>query len=222
MKKPSAIIDAMQRYVDGHINETKEYHKFHRWTQQQGETFDDYLILWRELAKMCKFCSDSCMQKSIRDQIIEGLCDGDTMEDPLQESELTLATTVTKCRTKEASKKNWSQMVVQEQETNMVATLHNPQPGAQQRKSHTCSDCGGTLHKGGRIHCPAYDKVCSCCHKVPEFAGADRDHTSRYHSMTALNPQPMPFTYSHLREIIYSYITLQETRLNQHPQSVSR
>ena len=63
MKKPSAVIKAMQRYVDGHINETMECHKFHRRTQQQGETFDDYLISLRELAKTCKFCSDACMQK---------------------------------------------------------------------------------------------------------------------------------------------------------------
>ena len=63
MKKPSVIIEAMQRYVDGHINETMERHKFRRRTQQQGESFDDYLISLRELAKTCRFCSDACMQK---------------------------------------------------------------------------------------------------------------------------------------------------------------
>ena len=66
MKKPSAIIEAMQKYVDGHINETMEPHKFRRWTQLQGETFDDYLISLRELTKTCKFCSDACIQKSIK------------------------------------------------------------------------------------------------------------------------------------------------------------
>ena len=76
---------------------------------------------------------DVCIQESTRDQIIEGLQDGNTVEDLLQELELALATTVAKCscRSKEAAKKNRLQMVVQEQETNMVATLHNPQPGAQ-------------------------------------------------------------------------------------------
>ena len=43
-KAQSAIIEAMQKYMDGHINETMERHKFRRRTQQQGETFDDYLI----------------------------------------------------------------------------------------------------------------------------------------------------------------------------------
>ena len=83
MKKLSAIIEAMQKYMDGHINETMEHHKFRHRIQQQGETFNDYLISLRELAKTCKFCSDACMQKSIRDQIIEGLRDGDTVEDLL-------------------------------------------------------------------------------------------------------------------------------------------
>ena len=148
IKKLSAIIKAMQRYVDGHINEKMEHHKFHHRTQQQGETFEVYLIPSRELAKTCKFCSKACMQKSIRDQIIGGLHDECTVEDLLQESDLTLTTTVAKCRSKKVAKKNRSQMVVQEQETDKVATLHNPQPGAQQKKSHTCPGCGGTLHKG--------------------------------------------------------------------------
>ena len=59
------------------------------------------ILLWRLHAK------------SIRDQITEGLHDGDIVEDLLQESDLTLV--------KEAAKKNWSQIVVQEQETDMVA-----------------------------------------------------------------------------------------------------
>ena len=69
-----------------------------------GESFDDFLIALRELVKIYKFCSDACMQKSIhdqiiegRDQIIEGLIDGDTVEDLLQEADLTLITTIANC-----------------------------------------------------------------------------------------------------------------------------
>jgi len=51
--------------------------------QQDGETFDDFLISLRKLAKTCKFCSYACREKSIRDQIIEGCSDGDTTEDLL-------------------------------------------------------------------------------------------------------------------------------------------
>ena len=80
------IIEALQRYVDGHLNETVERRNFCRRIQQPGETFDDFLIVLLELAKTCKFCSDECTEKSIRDQIIEGAIDGDTIEDLLQET----------------------------------------------------------------------------------------------------------------------------------------
>ena len=73
--------------------------------QQQGETFDDFLVSLRELAKTCNFCSDACAQKGIRDQIIECLLDGQTVEDLLKEKDLTLASTVSKCRAHEAAKR---------------------------------------------------------------------------------------------------------------------
>ena len=82
-KDVTAIIEALQRYVDGHLNETVERRNFRRRVQQPGETFDDFLISLRELAKTCKFCSESCTEKNIRDQIIEGVSNGDTVEDLL-------------------------------------------------------------------------------------------------------------------------------------------
>ena len=92
-KDVAAIIQALQRYVDGQMNETVDRRNFRRRTQQPGESFDDFLISLRELAKTCRFCSESCTEKSIRDQVIEGISDGDTVEHLLQENELTLATT---------------------------------------------------------------------------------------------------------------------------------
>ena len=64
------IVVAIQRYVEGHINESVERRTFRRRVQQPGETFDDFLVSLRELAKTCKFCSDDCTRKNIRDQII--------------------------------------------------------------------------------------------------------------------------------------------------------
>ena len=129
--------------------------------------------------------------KSIRDQIIEGLHDGDTMEDLLKESEITLATIVAKCRSKEVAKKNWSQMIVQEQGTEMVAKYRDPQPGVQQRKFHTCLRYGGAQHKGGCIHCPVYDKFCSCCQKVGHFTRVCRSR-QRPHQQVPLNDSSQP------------------------------
>ena len=64
--------------VDGHVNETVERWNFRKRTQQLGESFDDFLVSLREPMKTCNFCFDDCTNKSIRDQIIEGLLDADT------------------------------------------------------------------------------------------------------------------------------------------------
>ena len=95
------IIAAIELYVQGRINESVECRNFRRWVQQEGETFDDFLVSLRELAKTCSFCSEACTQKNLRDQISAGLLDGDIVdiiEDLLEEKSLSLDTTITKCR----------------------------------------------------------------------------------------------------------------------------
>ncbi len=80
-----------------------------------------------------------------------------------------MATTITKCRSKEAAKKNRLQIVAWDQEPKVIAAFQNPHtPG--QGRPRICQGCGGAQHKGGRIHCPAYQKACSACHKVGHFA----------------------------------------------------
>ena len=83
-KRVDSIIHALKRYVDGHVNETVERRNFHKRMQQVGELFDDFLVSLRELVKTCNFCSDDCINKTIRDQIIEGLLDTNTAEDFLE------------------------------------------------------------------------------------------------------------------------------------------
>lgn len=166
MQDVTEIITSMQRYVDGHVNETVECRNFRQRVQQPGEPFDDFLISLRELAKTCKFCSETCTQKSIRDQIIEGLSDGDTIEDLLQECELTLATTIKKCQSREAAKKH--RVDITTQGTDLVAAIQKPEEPTNQIKA--CPGCGGAHHRGGRSQCPAFNQTCSFCHKIGHFA----------------------------------------------------
>jgi len=179
MKDPAAIITALQRYVDGHVNETVERRNLRRRVQQPGESFDDFLIALRELAKTCKFCSDRCMQKGIRDQIIEGLSDGDTIEDLLQVSDLTLQVTIDKCRSREAAKKNRSDIT---HSPEVVAAVRRPTHPIQPIKQATCPGCGGPHHKRGRSFCPAYDQLCAACHKVGHFARVCRSKPQQMQS----------------------------------------
>ena len=89
---------------------------------------------------------------------------------------------------KEATKKNRSQMIVDEEETDLVAALHNPQPGH---------------NKGNLMHVQDVEEHCirvaafTAQHMtksvlavirwaiLPEFAGSNRGHTSTYHLMIA-------------------------------------
>jgi len=111
----------------------------------------------------------------LRDQIIEGLQDADTVEDLLKEKDLTLATTIMRCRSHEAAKKHCSDITQAEPST--IAVARAPY----QVKAKTCSGCGGPWHKAGRQQCPAYNQLCAHCHKVGHFAKVCRT-----------KPQPPP------------------------------
>ena len=67
------IIAGLKRYVQGRINETVERRNFRQRKQAQGETFDDYLVSLRELAKTCNFCNNNCLQSNLRDQLVDGV-----------------------------------------------------------------------------------------------------------------------------------------------------
>ena len=118
--------------------------------QQQGEMFDDFLVSLRELVKTCNFCSDACAQQGIREQIIEGLLDGQTVEDLLKEKALTLASTVSKCRAHEAAKRQRQEITGGSQEPG-VQTLRRTRPDPKQTpppSKQTCPGCGAPFHPG--------------------------------------------------------------------------
>ena len=63
MKRPDEVIQAMQEYIGGHVNEIMERRNFRSRRQLPGESFNDFLIALRELVKTWKFCSEQCAQK---------------------------------------------------------------------------------------------------------------------------------------------------------------
>lgn len=103
-------------------------------------------------------------RKNIRDQIIEGFLDGDTVEELLQEKDLTLAKAITKCQALKAAKKQCANITSHHNES--VAALQNPH-----KKYYTLpAGCGAEPHPGGRTYCPAYGMPCHNCKKIGHFA----------------------------------------------------
>ena len=173
-----AIITTIKRHIDGQINESVERRNLRSRTQQQGESFDDFLVALREMTKTCNFCNAQCTQKSIRDQIIEGLLDKDTVEHLLRQQELSLEAAITICRAQEAAKKQCKFM--QESTAESVLAMQQPRkPTQRQLPMASCPGCGSKPHIGGRVHCPAYDKTCHHCNKPGHFARVCRARQTR-------------------------------------------
>ena len=111
------------------------------------------------------FCLETCTQKSIRNQIIEGLLDGDTVEVLLQENNLTLASAISKCQGQEATKKERASLA--SQQSKHIAMLQRPQE--QQTPvlfTPTFQGSGAAADPAGRSQCPAFSQTCFHCQKV--------------------------------------------------------
>ena len=110
-----------------------------------------------------------CTDKNIRDQVIQGLLDGDTVEDLLKEKDPSLDKTIATCRAQEAAKRQRAEMVPLPGEVAAVQTPPSrPTPKSTRRTPPTtvCPGCGDSPHQGGRQNCPARGVTCYGCQKV--------------------------------------------------------
>ena len=93
------------------------------------------------------------MQKNIRDQVIEGILDGNTVEDLLQVKDMSIHKTIQICQAQEAAKKQHANMSSVHQE--LVAVVRTQQTHGRKPRFHTapnyppiCQGCSGNIHSG--------------------------------------------------------------------------
>ena len=94
---PDKIIEALDTYATGIINETLERHKFNNRFQRSGECFDDFLTSLKVLSKTCNFC-ENCHDSLIRDRVVAGIRNDDVRRKLLAENKLTLKHVEDICR----------------------------------------------------------------------------------------------------------------------------
>jgi len=113
--------------------------------------------------------------------------DQDTAKHLLRQHQLTLEAAITICRAQKAAKKQCrsiqeslseSELAIRQKRQQLPLNQRQQLPQQHQQPTTPCPGCGSKLHKGGRAHCPAYDRVCCHCNKVGHFAKVCRTHQS--------------------------------------------
>ena len=94
---PNRILDALETFSLGMVNETPERHLFNSRKQDDGEKFDDFLTDLTILSKNCKFCAD-CYPGLLRDRIVGGIQDDKIRQTLLADNKLTLEQAEHICR----------------------------------------------------------------------------------------------------------------------------
>jgi len=69
---PQTVLEKLDDYFTGEINETMERFNFNKRNQAMDENVDSYVTCLRTLAKACNFC-DTCGDSLICDRIIMGI-----------------------------------------------------------------------------------------------------------------------------------------------------
>ena len=128
-------------------------------------------------------------QYSIKDQIIEGLLDGDIVEDFLKEKNLTLETTVAKFRAQEAARRQRAEIAGSSphvQGVHRICPLPSRSP-----VDRVCPGCGSAPHPGGRQQCPARSLTCHFCKKPGHLMKVCRQRKGWPQSAMAVHATPL-------------------------------
>ena len=189
-KDPKKILEALESFSRGMVNETLERHLFNSRKQDDGEKFDDFLTDLKILSKNCNFC-DNCYPGLLRDRIVGGIQDDKIRQSLLADNKLTLEKAEHLCRAGEKAVEGMSTLKgnskIKEDEVSFVdsrgpkrqgkkqfsslpqnaATTSRPQP----TPARSCKFCLRT-HLFGRSNCPAAGKRCNVCKQLNHFAGS--------------------------------------------------
>ena len=102
-KSAKTIIDKLEVFAKGTVNETMERHALNSRKQESDEPFDDFITELKFLSKNCNFC-DACHDGLIRDRIVAGIRDHATRQKLLSDDKLTLKKAEDICRAAEKAK----------------------------------------------------------------------------------------------------------------------
>ena len=184
-KDTAKIIDALEKFAKGIVNETLERHLFNSRGQEEGELFDDFLTDIKILSKNCGFCG-SCHDSLVRDRIVAGVNDDQLRKRLLSDSKLDLQKAENICRSYEKATQGMEALNESKTEINLVQSRksykqnrpaniqHNQKSRAEQKASSQQKPCKFCCrqHQWGREFCPAWNKKCNTCSRLNHFSNS--------------------------------------------------
>ncbi|KAF0310863.1 hypothetical protein FJT64_018275 [Amphibalanus amphitrite] len=93
----SEVVDAMESHLRKQRSVLVDRRAFYARVQEEGENFEEFLCGAKELAAFCDFCTH-CYDSRLRDKIVCGLRDEETVKRLLEDPELDLKKAVDICR----------------------------------------------------------------------------------------------------------------------------
>lgn len=107
-KDLNTVKTKFQNHTTPKVNVTFERYVFNNRSQKEGETFDQYVIELRKIAKSCEF--DNLRDSLLRDRIIIGIRNQHVREALLRTEDLTLDKAISYCQSAEISQAQAAQM----------------------------------------------------------------------------------------------------------------
>ncbi len=183
------IIDAFDKFAVGETNETYERFIFNQRNQQEGEPFEVYLSILRQLIKSCNYC-DACIDSNLRDRIVLGVRDLETQSALLKERKLTLDKAVDICRAAENATQHIQAMgTLQKHSENINKVKVGKSATSARVATKTCKYCGYE-HPMLKSKCPAYGKTCSRCKRENHFAKVCQTRDKGNSQINAVHADP--------------------------------
>jgi len=149
---PQTVLEKLDDYFTGEINETMERFNFNKRNQVIDENVVSCVTCLRTLAKTCNFC-DTCGDSLICDRLIIGIrYEGyeNSQADLLKVGKLTLNECINICRSAEATKghmKLMSSIVIEDIHKVYVRSKYNPKRPVSDRGKHQKYSAKGTMSR---------------------------------------------------------------------------
>ena len=157
-ENPKTLIEKYDGYF---LSETRDFIERLKFSRRVQKPLSDL----RFLASTCNFCSATCRDNRIMDQILDGHKSETVKEKLTRSSKLDLKTTLNTCRAMELNEEN-KKVVINTSESEISKVSHY---SGKKFEEKFCS----RNHRMVKSECPAWGKTCNSCHKPNHFAGAE-------------------------------------------------